>query len=197
VLVDRAVELMGGIDLFLNNAGVLVSGRFEAHSLAQLRALSEVNFVAPIALVNAVLPVMHSQPRGGSILFTASLSSWLYAASISAYAGTKGGVKQFVRSFRRELRITHPHSRIHVGCIYPNVVNTPLVPTSALTGVSASSFQQPEQVADEMLFGVLERRTDIYVTEADWWLATLEMVGGQGGGGRERERGKGGGRERG
>jgi len=174
ILVERAVELMGGIDVFLNNAGVLVHGRFEAHSVDQIRALSEVNFVAPIALANAVLPLMHQQGYG-SILFTASLSSWLYPSTITVYAGTKAGIKQFVRSFRRELASTHPQSGIHLAAIYPNIVNTPMVPT-AVDQVSSSAFQDPRDVANAMLFGLLERRSDIYVSEADWLLATLEMV---------------------
>ncbi len=81
----RAVAEAGGLDLLVNNAGTLGASPLPplaAYPLAQLRDSFEANVIAPIALIQLMLPSLRE--RGGAILNITS------DAAIEAYAGWGG-----------------------------------------------------------------------------------------------------------
>lgn len=78
----RAVEELGGLDLLVNNAGAL--GPSPLPQLAdldprELRAVLETNLVAPLTLVQELLPTLH-RPGGTIVNLTSD-------AAVEAYAG--------------------------------------------------------------------------------------------------------------
>ncbi len=81
----RAVTEAGGLDLLVNNAGTLGASPLPplgSYPLAQLRDSFEVNVIAPIALIQVMLPTLRE--RGGAILNITS------DAAVEAYAGWGG-----------------------------------------------------------------------------------------------------------
>ena len=75
----------GGVDLLVNNAGTLGAQPLPAladYPLDELRAAFEANVVAPVALIQAVLPALRR--RGGAIVNITS------DAATGAYAGWGG-----------------------------------------------------------------------------------------------------------
>ncbi|MFM9067708.1 MAG: SDR family NAD(P)-dependent oxidoreductase, partial [Planctomycetota bacterium] len=72
-LVAHTAATLGGLDVLVNNAGAGRWGSFESGSEAQLRAILELNFVAPVELTRLALPLLKSAPEGlivniGSVL---------------------------------------------------------------------------------------------------------------------------------
>jgi NAD(P)-dependent dehydrogenase (short-subunit alcohol dehydrogenase family) len=62
-LPGQAVALLGGLDVLVNNAGGVRAGRLEDTSEAELRAMIEVDLVAPILLTRAALPELRRAAR--------------------------------------------------------------------------------------------------------------------------------------
>ncbi len=56
MVIDAAVEKMGGLDVLINNAGVASWGHFDTSSEAVLRTIMEVNFFAPAELMRLAAP---------------------------------------------------------------------------------------------------------------------------------------------
>jgi NAD(P)-dependent dehydrogenase (short-subunit alcohol dehydrogenase family) len=61
--VRQAVATFGGLDVVVNNAGILLAGMVEEVTEAQVRATMDVNFFGALWVVQAALP--HLRERGG------------------------------------------------------------------------------------------------------------------------------------
>jgi NAD(P)-dependent dehydrogenase (short-subunit alcohol dehydrogenase family) len=117
-LVDRARELTGRVDGLVNNAGI---GGF-ASILTEDRVVQkvvEVNLMAPIRLMRAVVPIMREQ-RSGSIVNIGSVAGEIGLQG--AYSATKFALRGMTDSVRRELAGTG----IGVTLIEPGFIATPL-----------------------------------------------------------------------
>jgi short-subunit dehydrogenase len=102
-LVDDVLAKAGRIDLLVNNAGVGLLGGAEESSLAQVKALFEVNLFGVMRMTNAVLPVMRRQGRGRIINISSVLG--LVPAPYSAhYASTKHALEGYSESLDHEVR---------------------------------------------------------------------------------------------
>lgn len=67
--LDKVVDLWGGLDLLINNAGVGALGPFAAASPARLRQVMEVDFFAPAEFLREALPLLErgEQPMVANI----------------------------------------------------------------------------------------------------------------------------------
>ncbi|HKT58799.1 MAG TPA: SDR family oxidoreductase, partial [Gemmatimonadales bacterium] len=121
-LVARAaVNRFGGIDTWVNNAGVYLQAPVEATTLDEYRRLLEVNFLGYVAGTQCALEVM--RPRGaGGIICVSSIVARRAAAYNSAYAASKAAVDAFVQALRTELW----GSDISVSTLYLPAVDTPV-----------------------------------------------------------------------
>jgi NAD(P)-dependent dehydrogenase (short-subunit alcohol dehydrogenase family) len=85
----------GGLDLLVNNAGTLGASPLPplaSYPLEQLRASFEGNVVAPIALIQLMLPTLRA--RGGAILNITSDAATAAYAGWGGYGATKAALEQ-------------------------------------------------------------------------------------------------------
>ena len=61
------------VDVLINNAGVIGGGLLEAHSIAQVNRLFQVNVYGPLALMKKVLPNMRKRKEGLNINISSML----------------------------------------------------------------------------------------------------------------------------
>jgi len=101
-LINRLVDESGGIDVLVNNAGVLTTGAFEDASEAVLRKTMEVNFFGPALLTQAVLPTMRRQ-ENGYIINISSLSGVASKGGDAIYAASKFALEGLSEGFRNEV----------------------------------------------------------------------------------------------
>ncbi|MBL1117537.1 SDR family oxidoreductase [Streptomyces sp. 110] len=97
-VVTTAVEEFGGLDVLVNNAGVM--DRFSAAADtddAEWDRVLRVNLTAPFMLTRAALPHMLAAGRG-AIVFTASEAALRGSAAGAAYTASKHGVVGLVKS---------------------------------------------------------------------------------------------------
>ena len=110
------------IDILVNNAGNHCKKPVEEMSLSDFQAVMEVHVTGAFALTQALVPHM-KQRGGGSVLFTASMASFMGIPGVSAYSAAKSALVGLVRSLAVELG---PFG-IRANGIAPGWIDTPMV----------------------------------------------------------------------
>ena len=168
-----ALEKLSGLDILVNNAGGVRAGRLEDTTEAEIRAMIEVDLVAPILLTRAALPALRASKDGIVVNVTSGIA--LVAAPFYAtYAGVKGGLAKFSESLRRELK----GEGVHVMTVYPGATDTPMMRSSRAgpelgftrepaSAVAAAVIEGIEQDAFEVIRGGEARAKMIALNRED------------------------------
>src|SRR5580698_4920478 len=101
-LIATALDLFGGVDVVVSNAGgsppapaATASPRFHAR-------IVELNLIAPLYVAQAANEVMQAQPDGGSIIMIGSVSGTRPSPGTAAYGAAKAGLHHLVTSLAVE-----------------------------------------------------------------------------------------------
>ncbi|QRK09256.1 SDR family oxidoreductase [Archangium violaceum] len=101
-LVARAVEVFGGIDYLVNNAGLAMRGRFEdVTDLSLFERLMRVNYLGAVYCTHHALP--HVKARGGLLVAVSSLTGKSGVPTRTGYSASKHAMQGFFDSLRIEL----------------------------------------------------------------------------------------------
>jgi NAD(P)-dependent dehydrogenase (short-subunit alcohol dehydrogenase family) len=100
--VKTAVERFGTIDVLVNNAGNFYAGYFEELSPDQIEKQLATNFMGPLNVTRAVLPVMR-KARSGHIISMSSIAGLVGGEFTSAYAASKFALEGWMESLRFEV----------------------------------------------------------------------------------------------
>ncbi len=153
--VGRAAEVLGGIDILVNCAGIY------PHSPVVAMAEEEWDLVVDILLKGAfltsqaVLPGMLER-RYGKIINIASNHAFKGGAKAAHYSAAKAGVLAFTKS----LALEAAPDGITVNCVSPGITDTPM-PHAVLTDAALAERAKkiplgrlglPEDVADAVAF---------------------------------------------
>lgn len=118
-LVRRATEHYGRIDVLINNAGQGLHVPIVDLQAADLRAVFELNVIAPLTLMQAVLPTMR-QVGPGAIINVSSATSLRIFPGLGGYAATKAALNMLSQTARIELA----DANVTVSVVYPSVTAT-------------------------------------------------------------------------
>jgi clavulanate-9-aldehyde reducatase len=120
-LILDSKEQLGGLDILINNAGVMVLGPVQDANTDEWRRMIDVNSLGLLSCTHAALPVM--QQRGGGHIVNFSSVAGRHAALGSAvYNKTKFGVVGISEGLRQEAL----HSNIRVTVVERGFVATEL-----------------------------------------------------------------------
>ncbi len=100
--IDSSVKSKGGIDILVNNAGFGLMGPIAEISLNDLRRQYETNIIGPVALAQAVFPLMCKQQRG-CIVNVSSVSGVLTSPFSGAYCSSKSAFNSISDAMRMEM----------------------------------------------------------------------------------------------
>lgn len=99
--VDAVMSRFGRIDMLLCNAGISHRCRIADMTLDVFRQVIEVDLLAPIAHIKAVLPLMREQ-RAGHVVVTSSVAGKFGIPNRGAYCAAKHGIHGFCDALRAE-----------------------------------------------------------------------------------------------
>lgn len=134
--LTQAVQILGGLDVFWGNAGVVGPAGIEEVTLAEYTETEAVNLRANVLM--AGIAVTHMRARGGAMLFTASISGIVGSRKSPVYAVTKHAIVGLVRS----LAIAYGPDRIRVNAICPGITETAMLPHAMGRGLSHEEMLQ-------------------------------------------------------
>lgn len=117
--VAEANELLGGIDVLINNAGIAQISLFTDINDEEWERMLAVNLSGVFYTTRAVLPSMISQ-KSGRIINIGSMWGKCGASCEVHYSSTKAGIRGMTMALAKEVG----PSGITVNCIEPGVIDT-------------------------------------------------------------------------
>jgi len=160
-LPARAVETMGGLDILINNAGIITRGDITAATDDDYARTMAINLEAPFRLCRAAIPIM-ADAGGGAIVNTSSCWGVHPGPNHPVYVMSKAAIASLTQC----LGMDHAHQGVRVNAVCPNEVNTPMIrtgfeirgmdPDKAVEELNASvplgRIAEPEDIADVVAF---------------------------------------------
>jgi NAD(P)-dependent dehydrogenase (short-subunit alcohol dehydrogenase family) len=101
--VSAVEERHGAVDVLVNNAGIPVMGPTAELPLDELRLQWETNLIAPVAMVQAVVPAMAAR-GSGRIVNVGSVSGLLATPFAGPYCASKAALHSLNDALRMELK---------------------------------------------------------------------------------------------
>lgn len=120
-LAHEAFLTYGGIDVWVNNAGVLAAGTFEETPVEVHDQVIRTNLMGYIHGAHAAMPYFKRQGRG-VLINNISVGGWFPTPYAVGYAASKFGLRGFSEALRGEL---HRFPNIHVCDLFPAFLDTP------------------------------------------------------------------------
>jgi all-trans-retinol dehydrogenase (NAD+) len=118
----REVEAkFGGVDILINNAGIIVGKDFEDHDHAEIDRTMGVNAGAPMHVTREFLPGMLARGKG-HVVNIASAAGMTANPKMAVYVASKFAVVGWSDSLRIELE--RKPGRLHVTTVTPYYINT-------------------------------------------------------------------------
>jgi NADP-dependent 3-hydroxy acid dehydrogenase YdfG len=119
--VQRTKDELGGFDILINNAGVMLLGPLLAQQGDDWRTMVDVNVLGLVYCSHAGLALMAEQ-KSGHIVNVSSVAGRIARAGSAVYNFTKWGVTGFSEALRQEAAYVN----VRVTCVEPGFVDTEL-----------------------------------------------------------------------
>jgi short-subunit dehydrogenase len=176
-LAQHAVEEFGGIDTWVNNAGIGIYGRLEDVSMADKRRLFDVNFWGVVNGCKAAVRTMGRQ-GSGAIVNIGSVESDRAFPLHGIYAASKHAVKAYTDTLRMELEADGVP--IAVALVKPASINTPFIEHARNYMDEEAEYPPPvyapEEVARAILRCAESPTRDILVGGSGKMMSLMEKV---------------------
>ncbi|MEM1021855.1 MAG: SDR family oxidoreductase, partial [Pseudomonadota bacterium] len=162
-LIDDVVKTHGGLNVLVNNAGVVEVGTPESQTYEDYKFIMEVSADGTFLGCKYAIPAMR-ESGGGSIINMASIASVQGEPYVAAYCAAKGAIEALSRS----VAVYCAKGKMNIRCnsIHPSGIVTPMVismgekvATAGLgsledqgEGAGTSKLGEPNDIANTVLF---------------------------------------------
>ncbi len=161
-LARAAYDALGGLDIVINNAGVITRGPVTETSDADWALSLGVNVEAPFRVCRAAIPLMADAGGGAIVNVSSCWGGKAPGPNHALYCMTKAAIASLTQC----MGMDHAHQGIRVNAVCPNEVNTPMLrsgfvkrgldPDSAVATLGATvplgRIAEPDDIADVVLF---------------------------------------------
>jgi short-subunit dehydrogenase len=176
-VVARTVAQFGAIDILVNNAGMGLYAPASKAPMDDARRLFELNFFAPLALMQLVVPHMLERKRG-TIVNVSSIAGKITLPWFTLYSVSKFALNSLTDGLRAELK---PHG-IHAMGVCPGYVKTEFQthalgtrpPTSVAKGRRFAITA--ERCAEAIARGVERDARTVMVPRIGWLLVGISRL---------------------
>lgn len=141
-VLSDVVSREGGIDVFINNAGIGIAGSTEEISAENVKRITDVNLTAVMVLCGKAAALM--KENGGKIVNISSVGAIMPLPYQAAYSATKSGVEVFSRALANELK---PY----------NIKVTAVLPGDTKTNFTSARITEGENSAARRSVAKMER----------------------------------------
>ncbi len=161
VLLQQINQLVGPIDILINNAGIEIYRAFQDYSLADLKSVLSLNLLAAMELTRLTLPSMLRQ-GSGHVVNIASLASKKGSPYDSIYCASKGGLLLWNDALRQELAGTG----VEVSAICPGYVSeTGMFADTHVPAPSQAGTSTPTDVAIAVVRAIKQNKAEVIVNQ--------------------------------
>ena len=154
-------DVLGSLDILINNAGIIRRGKVTQATDNDFESTMAVNIEAPFRLCRSTIPIMATN-GGGSIVNTASCWGLNPGPDHPIYIMSKAALASFTQCLGRD----HAYQNIRVNAVCPNEVNTPMIrsgfsirgldPDKAIEELNETvplgRIAEPDDISDVILF---------------------------------------------
>jgi short-subunit dehydrogenase len=176
-VMEAALARYGAIDILINNAGRGLYAPSWRAPMDDARMLLELNFFAPLAMIQLVAPHMRERRRG-MIVNIGSIAGKVTLPWFTLYCASKYALGSLTDGLRMELR----DDGIHAMTVCPGYVRTNFQEHS-LSGRPPDRVAKgkmfaitPEQCAEAIADGVEREARTVVTPRAGWVLVALERI---------------------
>lgn len=157
VAYEQTAATLGGIDIVVNNAGVMLLSSVADARIAEWRRMIDINLLGLMISCKIALPYLE-QSKAGHFVNLASVAGRVANPGAGVYAATKFGVVAFSEALRREVF----SKNIRVTVVEPGLVQTelgdhitdPTSKESLRTRLTQVEALQAEDIAAAILYAV-------------------------------------------
>jgi 3-oxoacyl-[acyl-carrier protein] reductase len=126
-LVDHAEEVMGGVDILINNAGLGTSKTLIEMEDDEWHRVIDVTLNGTMRMTRYMMKVMKARGQGGVIVNNASVLGWRAQKEQCHYAAAKAGVMALTRCAALEAA----EFDVRINAVSPSIVLHPMLRKSA------------------------------------------------------------------
>src|SRR5205807_5502709 len=143
--VEGTAERLGGLDVLVNNAGVMLLGPVEGADTAEWRRMIDVNLLGLLYCTHAALPLLRER-GGGTIVNVSSVAGRHANAGSAVYNLTKFGVHAFSEALRQEAL----QAGVRVVIVAPGMVVTELLDHNTNPAVLEVAKRMREEIGEPL-----------------------------------------------
>ena len=144
----RVIASHGGVDVLINNAGIVRGGVFWQHdNAAHTEATMMVNTVAPMVATHEFLPGMMTSGRECRIVNIASAAGLIANPKMSVYAASKWALIGWGDSVRLELA-REGHKNVKLTTVMPSYISTGMF--DGARGPLMTPLMKPDYVVERV-----------------------------------------------
>lgn len=157
-LVEQVKDKFGGVDVLINNAGImnLVDAGNDHNDLQKQLIEIDINYNSPIRLLHYFLPLL-KRSKNAVLVNVSSGLAYIPFAQAPVYSGTKAALHFWTKSIRPQLKA---HG-IKVIELLPPVVDTPLAHGADIAEDEFLKPMPPEQLATVFWKGYVKGAEEI------------------------------------
>ena len=143
--VEAVQREHGGLNILVNNAGVMLLGPVDGADTTEWRRMLDVNLWGLLICTHAALPLL-ARSGGGDVVNVSSVAGRRADAGGAVYNMTKFGVHGFSEALRQEAL----HSGIRVTTVAPGFVDTELQSHNQNPVVQRAIERAREEIGDAL-----------------------------------------------
>jgi len=175
-LARKALTITGKIDFWVNNAGVMVSGKFEEIPIEVSHQVVRTNLFGYLNGAHVVLPIFKEQGHG-VLINNVSIGGFMPAPYSAVYSATKFGIKGMMECLQGEIS---DEKNIHICNLYPQIQRS----TGNMHSAKYSGLEfkippfaaDPKDTAQQLLNLAIKPRKDKFPDLVSFGLKTAHSI---------------------
>jgi short-subunit dehydrogenase len=164
--IESTVQVFGGIDILINNAGISMRGLFKNLDTDVIKKVMDINFYGAVYCTKFALP--HIIQRKGSVVGISSVGGYRGLPGRTGYSASKFAMQGFLECLRVEMI----DEKVHVMWVAPGFTSSGIRnralndkgATQEKNPMDESKMMSPNEVAEKILRALKNKKRTLPIT---------------------------------